>query len=179
MMSNTLSILIFMSFLSSSSSLSFCLRKRLQRRCIAKLQFNQIRLKSTSDENDASQRTSVTGMIYGENAEDNPTIQLFTKEGCTLCDKAKDVLQSVREAQPHSLEAVDITDPDKQNFFDMYKWDIPVLHINGLYWTKHRLTSDEAVEALTKAREGNFEVQIGQPNAAEMERKMAERKANS
>jgi hypothetical protein len=36
----------------------------------------------------------------------SPAVQLFTKEGCTLCDKVKEVLVSVAAEQPHSLEAV-------------------------------------------------------------------------
>lgn len=185
---NSFLFVLLMSILSRSLSYSFCLSARINHGAIFGAQrklslTNQFRLKNTeSDDNDGTQRTSVTGMIYEETSQDSkghPIIQLYTKEGCTLCDKAKDVLLSVRETHPHSLEAVDITDPDKEDIFDMYKWDIPVLHINGLYWTKHRLTSDEAEKALTEAREGTFEVQKGQPNAAKMERKMAERKAKS
>ena len=151
----------------------------MQNKLVSICSSDQVRLKNSSSDYDNSQRTSVTGMIYEENSKDSPVVQLYTKQGCTLCDKAKDVLQSVREGNPHSLEAIDITDPDKQVVFDMYKWDIPVLHINGMYWTKHRLTIEEAEKALLNAREGIFEAQTGQPNAAEMERKMAERKANS
>ena len=33
---------------------------------------------------------------------DGPTIELFTKEGCTLCDAAKAVLDSLRSDAPHS-----------------------------------------------------------------------------
>lgn len=176
-----------MSFLSVSSPFTPFLRNRLhyaarvgvQRKIALINSSDQVRLKNSSSDHDSSQRTSVTGMIYEENSKDSPVVQLYTKEGCTLCDKAKDILQSVREENPHSLEAIDITDPDKQEVFDMYKWDIPVLHIDGLYWTKHRLTAEEAEKALSDAREGIFEAQTGQPNAAEMERKMAERKANS
>ena len=50
---------------------------------------------------------SVSGPIYeGE----GPTVELFTKEGCTLCDDAKAVLDALRNDAPHSLIAVDITD---------------------------------------------------------------------
>lgn len=132
---------------------------------------------------DDQERTSVTGMVYeaGDNSHSDvyPAVQLYTKEGCTLCDKAKDVLVLLREEQPHSLEAIDITDPDKTEFFDKYKWDIPVLHINGLYWTKHKLTAEEAEGALKEARDGNFVAQRGEPDAAAMEKKTAARKAGN
>jgi len=33
---------------------------------------------------------------------------------------------------------VDIIDADKTEWWDKYKYDIPVLHIDGQYWAKHR-----------------------------------------
>jgi hypothetical protein len=38
------------------------------------------------------------------------------------------------------------------------------------YWTKHRLTSDEAVAALDEATRGEWKERRGQPNAAAMEK---------
>jgi len=124
----------------------------------------------------------VTGILYDIADGDSvptgsfPNVQLYTKEGCTLCDKVSDVLRTLREEQPHSLSAIDITDPDKTEMFDKYKWDIPVLHMDGKYWTKHRLDVDEAKDALIQARTGDFVEQDGEPNAAEMEKRMEERK---
>jgi len=97
------------------------------------------------------------------------TVKLFTKEGCTLCDKVKDVLESVREDQPHSLYAVDITDDDKQDWFDKYKYDIPVLHINDIYWTKHRLSAEDAIAAIDEANRGDFTLREGEPDASRLE----------
>jgi hypothetical protein len=92
--------------------------------------------------------------------------------GCTLCDKAKEVLVQVQKDHPHSLRQVDITDPENQEWWDRYKYDIPVLHINGVYWTKHRLDVKEAMEALTQVKEqGTLPARSGQPNAVAMERK--------
>jgi hypothetical protein len=99
-------------------------------------------LSSTDGKNSGN---SVTGPIY--EMPSSPSVKLFTREGCTLCDKVKDVrtslkassqkprahtctqhffinlqvLESVREEHPHSLYAVDITDDDKQEWFSKYK----------------------------------------------------------
>ena len=127
-----------------------------------------------------SGNNSVTGVVYDLGPDDtakNPIVQLYTKEGCTLCDKVSDVLKLLRKDHPHSLEAVDITDDDKVDVYDKYKYDIPVLHIDGKYWTKHRLDPEDAITALTQARKGEFEKQFNEPNASEMERRMAERNA--
>jgi hypothetical protein len=118
---------------------------------------------------------SVTGTVYTIPDEGAPKVSLFTKEGCTLCDKVKDILVSVRDDFPHSLEAVDITDADKIDWYDRYKYDIPVLHVNGQYWTKHRISAEEAVQGMTEAKEGTFNSPSGEPDAGALERKQAER----
>lgn len=89
-----------------------------------------------------------------------------------MCDKAKEVLKELKDSHPHTLHQIDITDPEHREWWDKYKYDIPVLHINYQYWTKHRLTADEAMAALTMAKDndGTFEARSGQPNAAAMER---------
>jgi glutaredoxin len=101
--------------------------------------------------------------------DNGPTVTLFTKDGCTLCDKVKDVLVVVSEEYPHSLLQKDIT--DDSDLYERYKYDIPVLHLDGKYWTKHRLSIDEARNALTQVQEGTFESPPGEPNAAKFERK--------
>ena len=110
---------------------------------------------------------SVTGVVYSADA-DRPTVQLFTKAGCTLCDVAKGVLASASAESPHTLEAIDITDADKAEWWDKYKYDIPVLHVGDAYWTKHRVTLDEVEAALAEAASGAFEAREGEPNAKEL-----------
>lgn len=121
---------------------------------------------------------SVTGSVYTAD-ESKVVVTLYTKEGCTLCDKVKDVLYQIKDDEgcTHSLRQIDITDADQTDFYDRYKYDIPVLHIGldkdddkNVYWTKHRLTAEEAKEALAEAIEGSFTERKGRPNAAAMER---------
>mmetsp|Transcript_18894 Transcript_18894/g.27953 ORF Transcript_18894/g.27953 Transcript_18894/m.27953 type:complete len:161 (+) Transcript_18894:373-855(+) len=121
--------------------------------------------------------SSVTGTIYSAMEKDAPIVRLFTKEGCTLCDKVKETLESLRDEIPHSLEAVDITDSEHTIWHDKYKYDIPVLHVGEHYWTKHRVTSDEARKSLCQARSGSFKRRSGEPDAGEMERRQEARKA--
>eukprot|EP00527_Entomoneis_sp_CCMP2396_P007825 CAMPEP_0198146768 /NCGR_PEP_ID=MMETSP1443-20131203/31320_1 /TAXON_ID=186043 /ORGANISM="Entomoneis sp., Strain CCMP2396" /LENGTH=162 /DNA_ID=CAMNT_0043810841 /DNA_START=39 /DNA_END=527 /DNA_ORIENTATION=+ len=113
---------------------------------------------------------SVTGSVYKDEENSAPSVVLFTKEGCTLCDKVKDVLASVRDQQPHSLDQVDITDKDNREWFQKYKYDIPVLHLNGKYWVKHRLAADQVETAFEAIQSGSFESPPGEPKAAEVER---------
>ncbi|KAJ8603978.1 hypothetical protein CTAYLR_003351 [Chrysophaeum taylorii] len=120
----------------------------------------------------ARQFASVSGLAWEDGG---PRISLYTKEGCTLCDDAKDVLAACRSDIPHSLELVDITDEDNESWWGRYKYDIPVLHIDGVYWAKHRITRDQARAALIRATDARiaglaFAPTAGEPDAARLER---------
>jgi len=100
--------------------------------------------------------------------------------GCTLCDKVKDVLYSLpQEEFPHSLKQIDITDAEHEEWYEKYKYDIPVLHIDERYWTKHRLDQGEAKKTLKEAMQGIFQTRQGQPDAGAMEHKRKDRNNNS
>lgn len=113
---------------------------------------------------------SVSGLLYQSREATSPHVQLFTKDGCTLCDKVKHVLDAIKDVHDHTLELVDITDSQNAEYWDRYKYDIPVLHVNGRYWAKHKITSTEAIEGITTARDGIFQSPPGEPNAARSER---------
>lgn len=76
----------------------------------------------------------------------------------------------VRDEHPHSLVQVDITDAEHKHYFDKYKYDIPVLHMETKFWIKHRLDLEGAKNGIAEAKEGRFEERLGDPNAAESER---------
>ncbi|XP_064358018.1 glutaredoxin-like protein C5orf63 homolog [Dromaius novaehollandiae] len=77
-----------------------------------------------------------------------PVLTLFTKEPCPLCDEAKEVLE------PHKkrfiLQEVDITLPENSSWYDKYKYDIPVFHLNGKFLMKHRVDIQKFEDQLTK-----------------------------
>lgn len=112
---------------------------------------------------------SVSGTIYHDDTS-TISVTLFTKSGCTLCDKVTAVLQELRPTHPHTLLAVDITDANQKECFEKYKYDIPVLHLNKQYWTKHRLTQEQAVEGFQAMENGTFTSPVGEPNAAKYEK---------
>ena len=71
------------------------------------------------------------------------------------------------------------------SWYSRYKWDIPVLHVDGSYWAKHRIDEEGAIEALSEAAERRaagkgegetFSAREGEPDAGEMERRQAERR---
>ena len=129
-------ILLLMVFLVCPSSSAFCaVRGRAVALKIKRNRSNVVMRTLFQSASDDNEKKSVTGTIYSEESN-HPIVSLYTKEGCTLCDKAVDILKSIRVEQPHTLRSIDITDEDKHVYWDKYKWDIPVLHINGMYWQK-------------------------------------------
>ncbi len=68
-------------------------------------------------------------------------IVLYTKEGCGLCHEMKAEMLSAGVEELYDLEEVDIrSDAD---LFDRYRYEIPVLFINGREAFRHRLTREE------------------------------------
>lgn len=58
-----------------------------------------------------------------------PRITLYTKKGCSLCEKAKEIIRKVARDIPLDYEEFDIT--KDQAIYEKYKWFIPVLAIDG------------------------------------------------
>lgn len=69
--------------------------------------------------------------------ENKPILTLYTKDPCPLCDELVEELAPF--ANRLSLEKVDITKPENREYFKRYRYDIPVLHINGEFLCMHRL----------------------------------------
>jgi glutaredoxin len=76
-----------------------------------------------------------------------PKVTLYSKPICPLCDEAKVVLEQARKQIPFHLEVVDI-ESDRE-YFEAYKWEIPVVHVDGRMAFKHRL---DLPKVLTRLR---------------------------
>uniref|UniRef100_A0A8B9QHV5 Glutaredoxin-like protein n=1 Tax=Apteryx owenii TaxID=8824 RepID=A0A8B9QHV5_APTOW len=48
------------------------------------------------------------------------------------------------------LQEVDITLPENSSWYDKYKYDIPVFHLNGNFLMKHRVDIQKFEDQLTK-----------------------------
>ena len=60
---------------------------------------------------------------------DSIVIEILTKQGCFLCDEAKDVVTRVLPDYPARLVMTDIGSDSK--LLDQFKEKIPVVRING------------------------------------------------
>ncbi|XP_027029482.1 glutaredoxin-like protein C5orf63 homolog isoform X2 [Tachysurus fulvidraco] len=74
-----------------------------------------------------------------------PILTLFTKDPCPLCDEAKEMLE------PYKHREVDITVPENSVWYDRYKYDIPVFHLNGQFLMMHRVNIAVLEKRLAKS----------------------------
>ena len=68
-------------------------------------------------------------------------VVLYTKPVCGLCDKMKAVMNDAGCDELYTLEEVDIEQDAR--LFEAYRYEIPVLCINGVEAFHHRLAPDE------------------------------------
>lgn len=66
-----------------------------------------------------------------------PVLTLYTKNICPLCDEAKLELEPYKSL--FEFEQVFIDRKENKHWFDLYKYDIPVFHINGKFLMKHKV----------------------------------------
>ncbi|XP_007528043.1 glutaredoxin-like protein C5orf63 homolog [Erinaceus europaeus] len=66
-----------------------------------------------------------------------PVLTLFTKDPCPLCDEAKEALEPYKNR--FILQEVDITLPENSTWYERYKFDIPVFHLNGQFLMMHHV----------------------------------------
>ena len=68
-------------------------------------------------------------------------IVLYTRPGCGLCDEMKHEMQKAGCAELYTLEELDI-EKDAE-VFAQYRYEIPVLCVNGVEAFRHRLSAEE------------------------------------
>ena len=66
---------------------------------------------------------------------------IYSRPGCHLCEEAKAAINEARAERDFTLEEVNI-DEDPA-IAELYKYDIPVVFINGVKAFKHRVSARE------------------------------------
>ena len=77
-----------------------------------------------------------------------PHVIVYSRPGCHLCDEAKEVIKEVQKKFDLTLEEVNIQDDLK--LLEKYRFDIPVIMINGVEEFRHRVKALELAEALRR-----------------------------
>jgi len=75
-------------------------------------------------------------------------VVLYTRERCSLCEKAKAVLLAVRREIPFDFREVDIG--WSGDLYEDYKHDIPVIEVDGQRAFKYRVEVSQLKERLSR-----------------------------
>ena len=75
-------------------------------------------------------------------------VVLYTRDGCSLCRTAKEVILAVRREVAFDFREVDIGWAG--DLYEDYKHDIPVIEVDGRRAFKYRLTADALVARLSR-----------------------------
>ncbi|KAJ2525980.1 hypothetical protein EV175_007697, partial [Coemansia sp. RSA 1933] len=77
-------------------------------------------------------------------------LTMFTHNQCQLCIDAKEALKLVQQQVPFNFKEVDIRKPGNEAWFEEYKYDIPVIHVNNEFLLWHRV---DVAKTVTKLQE--------------------------
>ena len=75
-----------------------------------------------------------------------PHVIIYSRPGCHLCDEAKAVIQNAGCSDRFTLEEVNIESDDE--LLRKYKYDIPVILIDGVEDFRHRVNVERFKEIL-------------------------------
>lgn len=75
-------------------------------------------------------------------------VALYTKDECSLCDKAKEVILVVREQIPFEYVEVDITSDEA--IYEEFREQIPVIFVNGRKAFKFHVTAEAFITRLRR-----------------------------
>mmetsp|Transcript_14021 Transcript_14021/g.19500 ORF Transcript_14021/g.19500 Transcript_14021/m.19500 type:complete len:84 (-) Transcript_14021:16-267(-) len=77
-------------------------------------------------------------------------VTLFSKPQCSLCVPAKELVLKVQKQYPFTLENINIL--QHPEWFEKYKYDIPVLHVNGKEICRHRFDEQTIINAVNNVK---------------------------
>jgi len=76
----------------------------------------------------------------------NHVVTIYSRPGCHLCERAKEVLRRVQSQAPFSLEEVDIS--QNPELLARYGHDIPVILLDGQEIARHFVRERKLLELL-------------------------------
>lgn len=118
-----------------------------------------LRINSLSIVNASRSLKTAFGRSYSTSGRPYTKLTFFTKPDCMLCYEAKTVLNGAIAQIPQEMKAsigeveyVNIEAPENVNWFECYRYDIPVLHVEREGYKKvvfmHRFDHDDLVDEL-------------------------------
>ena len=71
---------------------------------------------------------------------------IYSRPGCHLCDEAKMAIQSASCSEHFTLEEINIESDEE--LLRKYKYDIPVVMIDGVEAFRHRIVIDQFIRLI-------------------------------
>jgi len=84
-----------------------------------------------------------------------PIVTLFTRPNCHLCHAARYVIERVARDVPLEFREMNIDEPGQENWRLLYDEHIPVVHINGREFARHRVDESVLRQALLEKAKGD------------------------
>ena len=78
-----------------------------------------------------------------------PHVIVYSRPGCHLCDEAKAVMQNAGCSDKFTLEEINIESDDE--LLRKYKYDIPVVTIDGVEVFRHRVNHDQFKKSIYRS----------------------------
>ena len=83
-----------------------------------------------------------------------PKLRLLTKKNCQLCDEAEMQLWSIPGIRDRlELVHVDILKEGNEDYFDLYRYEIPVFFLDKKFVSKNRLDTEKLLGLLQEREE--------------------------
>lgn len=80
-------------------------------------------------------------------------VEIYSKPGCHLCEEAKELLVQTKKEFDMEIKEINIEgDPD---LFREYRYDIPVIRINGRKAFKHKIDAAQLKTRLKNEKQKN------------------------
>ena len=78
-----------------------------------------------------------------------PTVTLYTKSGCHLCEAVEQVIAHVARRRPLDVVLRNILDDPAD--LERYRYEIPVVLLDGVEIARYRLTAGELEAAIERS----------------------------
>ncbi|MCC7431091.1 glutaredoxin family protein [bacterium] len=78
-------------------------------------------------------------------------IEIYSKEDCSLCEKAKEKILLYKGSLPVQVDEIDITKDEK--LYEKFKYEIPVIFINGKKIFKYKVDTERLNRILKELSE--------------------------
>lgn len=81
-----------------------------------------------------------------------PVVTLFTKPQCSLCDTAKFLIQRAKVQVSFDFQSCDISAQGNEALFEKYKYDIPVVHLDGVEVFRHHISETDLISLIRNSQ---------------------------